>query len=78
MSRPRRREEARRLADGAYRVADAVKHDMGLAEASPFNDAITCLVEAITSLSTCVNRLADVSEEQDNELDELREQIGAA
>jgi hypothetical protein len=77
-SRARRREIARNLADGAYRVADAVKGDMSQSQSGPYNDGITCLVEAITSLATAVKRLADVSEEQDQEIDELREQVGAA
>jgi len=71
----RAREVARDMANGARRVADAVREDMNLAEAGKLNDGITCLVESIASLATAVERLADVSERQDEELDELREQI---
>jgi hypothetical protein len=71
-------EVARDMAAGARRVADAVRDDMQQTEAGKLNDGITCLVEAIASLAMAVERLADVSEKQDNDLDDLREQIGAA
>ena len=78
MINARAREVARDMASGARRVADEVKHDMGETEAGKLNDGITCLVEAVTSLALAVERLADVSEKQDEDLDELREQIGDA
>jgi len=78
MVNARAREVAREMANGARRVADAVREDMGTTETGKLNDGITCLVEAVTSLATAVERLADVSEQQDTDLDELREQIGSA
>jgi hypothetical protein len=78
MVNARAREVARDMASGARRVADAVRDDMQQTEAGKLNDGITCLVEAITSLALAVERLADVSEQQDADLDELREQVGAA
>jgi|HubBroStandDraft_2_1064218.scaffolds.fasta_scaffold48657_2 hypothetical protein len=60
-----------RTRDKARNIVSAASHKLDECDAGPLNDVATSLLLAI-------ELLASVSESQDEEIDELREQIGGA
>lgn len=61
----REREAARTAAQGARRIAEAAREDLGLIEAGGMNNVVTALTEAVCALAEAIDKLADASERQE-------------